>query len=94
MQKISTEDKLKMAALMINEGKVDSLESLYTYLPKRVVAQILGVNSVRFSNIKSNQPGEFRLEELVKLSKALNINLNTVVGIFEKSFYNRRTAIA
>ncbi|RYY07918.1 MAG: hypothetical protein EOP43_01780 [Sphingobacteriaceae bacterium] len=85
MQRISTKDKIKKAGLMINEGKVDNLEMLYMFLPKRVVADILGVNSVRFSNVKSNYPADFKVGELIKLSAALDVEFDIIVNIFKNS---------
>lgn len=85
MQRISTEEKSKFAALMINEGKIENLDSLYRYLPKRVVAEILGVNKVSFTNFKSNEPGEFKMADFVKLSTALNVSLDTILKIFKNS---------
>lgn len=94
MQKISTEDKNKFAALMIKEGKVETLESLYRYLPKKVVAEILGVNSVSFTNFKSNEPGEFKIADLVKLSAALDIELDTLLKIFKNSLRSNFSIVA
>ncbi|MGI4729108.1 MAG: hypothetical protein ACRYGB_11105 [Janthinobacterium lividum] len=70
---------------MINEGKIDTINTLYKYLPKRVVAEILGVNTVRFSNIKSNLPGEFKINEIKKLCTALNVELYAMVKIINNS---------
>ncbi|RYE22157.1 MAG: hypothetical protein EOP45_08630 [Sphingobacteriaceae bacterium] len=82
---VTSQDKIRYAATMINEGKVDTIDTLYKYLPKRVVAEILGVNSIRFSNIKSNLPGEFKINEVRKLCNALNIELYAMIKIINNS---------
>lgn len=94
MQKINLEDKINFASLMIGEGKVKNLEAFYHYLPKRIVAEILGVNIVRFSNGKSNQPGDFKLAELLKLSHTLNVEHHIIIDIFKNSFENNITVTA
>jgi len=71
--------------MMINEGKIYNIETLYKYLPKRVVAEILGVNMIRFSNIKSNLPGEFKISDIRKLCTVLNVELYTMVKIINNS---------
>ncbi|RYE22441.1 MAG: hypothetical protein EOP45_08205 [Sphingobacteriaceae bacterium] len=82
---VTSQDKIRYAATMINEGKIDTINTLYKYLPKRVVAEILGVNTVRFSNIKSNLPGEFKINEIKKLCTALNVELYAMVRIINNS---------
>lgn len=82
---VTSQDKIRYAATMINEGKIDTINTLYKYLPKRVVAEILGVNTVRFSNIKSNLPGEFKINEIKKLCTALNVELYAMVKIINNS---------
>ena len=70
---------------MIKEGRIDTVDHLYKFLPKKVIAEILGVNSTRFSNLKSNHPGNFKMSDLDKLSKALNVELYAMVNIFKNS---------
>ncbi len=82
---MTAQDKIRYAAMMINEGKINNIETLYKYLPKRVVAEILGVNMIRFSNIKSNLPGEFKISDIRKLCTVLNVELYTMVNIINNS---------
>lgn len=82
---VTSQDKIRYAATMINEGKIDTINTLYKYLPKRVVAEILGVNTIRFSNIKSNLPGEFKINEIKKLCTALDVELYAMVRIINNS---------
>lgn len=79
---------------MINEGRIDTVDHLYKYLPKKVVAEILGVNSTRFSNLKSNHPGDFKMSDLNKLSKALDVELYTMVSIFKNSLIENEAVVA
>lgn len=82
---IPKDDRIKFAGLMIKEGKIDTVDTLYQYLTKKAVAEILGLNINRFSNIKSNHPGEFKINELKKLSEALNVELSQMVTIVDNS---------
>jgi len=82
---MTAQDKIRYASMMINEGKIYNIETLYKYLPKRVVAEILGVNMIRFSNIKSNLPGEFKISDIRKLCTVLNVELYTMVKIINNS---------
>lgn len=91
---ISNQDKIRFAATMINEGRIDTVDHLYKFLPKKVVAEILGVNSTRFSNLKSNRPGDFKMSDLDKLSKALNVELYAMVNIFKNSLAENDTVVA
>lgn len=91
---ISNQDKIRFAATMINEGRIDTVDHLYKFLPKKVVAEILGVNSTRFSNLKSNHPGDFKISDLDKLSKALNVELYAMVNIFKNSLAENDAVVA
>jgi hypothetical protein len=91
---ISNQDKIRFAATMINEGRIDTVDHLYKFLPKKVVAEILGVNSTRFSNLKSNNPGDFKMSDLDKLSKALNVELYAMVNIFKNSLAENDAVVA
>ena len=91
---ISNQDKIRFAATMINEGRIDTVDHLYKFLPKKVVAEILGVNSTRFSNLKSNHPGDFKMSDLDKLSKALNVELYAMVNIFKNSLAENDAVVA
>jgi hypothetical protein len=82
---VTTQDKIRFASLMINEGKINTIQALYKNLSKKVVAEILGVNSTRFSNLKSNHPGEFKINEVKKLSTALNVEFSTMAQIINNS---------
>jgi hypothetical protein len=82
---ITTEDRIKFASIMIKEGKIVDVGSLYEYLTKKAVAEILGLNSTRFSNVKSNHPGEFKINEVKKLSEALNVDIQQMVQIINNS---------
>lgn len=91
---ITKQDKIRFAATMINEGRINTVDHLYKYLPKKVVAEILGVNSTRFSNLKSNHPGDFKMSDLDKLSKALDVELYTMVSIFKNSLTKSDAIVA
>jgi hypothetical protein len=91
---ISNQDKIRFAAIMINEGRIDTVDHLYKFLPKKIVAEILGVNSTRFSNLKSNHPGDFKMSDLDKLSKALNVELYAMVNIFKNSLVENDAVVA
>ncbi|RYE31929.1 MAG: hypothetical protein EOP42_09950 [Sphingobacteriaceae bacterium] len=91
---ITKQDKIRFAATLINEGKIDTVDRLYQFLSKKAVAEILGVNSTRFSNLKSNHPGDFKMSDLDKLSKALNVELYAMVNIFKNSLAADDAAVA
>lgn len=91
---ITKQDKIRFAATMINEGRIDTVDHLYKFLPKKIVAEILGVNSTRFSNLKSNHPGDFKMSDLDKLSKALNVELYVMVNIFKNSLMENDAVVA
>ncbi|MET3114842.1 hypothetical protein AAKU52_002582 [Pedobacter sp. CG_S7] len=82
---IPTEDRIEYASLMIREGKIKTVESLYQLLTKKAVAEILGLNITRFTNVKSHHPGDFKIREVKKLSEALNVDLIQMVQLIDNS---------
>ncbi|RYX84810.1 hypothetical protein EON73_03100 [bacterium] len=78
-------EKMMFAGTLIKEGKIETIEMLYKVLPKKVVAEIFGVSSSRFSNTKSNHPEEFKIYEVMRLSVALNVELCTLINVISNS---------
>lgn len=79
------DDRIRFAGILIKEGKIETIDMLYKILPKKLVAEIFGVNSSRFSNIKSNHPGNFKIHEVKSLSEALNVDMCLLVKIIDNS---------
>jgi hypothetical protein len=79
------DERFYNAKELIASGRVSTLEELYKQVPKKVVAETLNLNATRFSNYKSNEPGEFKLSEIIELSKALETDILIVVKIFVNS---------
>jgi hypothetical protein len=73
------------AKALIAAGKITTLEELYKQVPKKLIGQSLKVNPVRFSNVKSNSPGDFKFSEIVTISQLLETDIYKVVAIFLNS---------
>ncbi|PYF68456.1 hypothetical protein [Pedobacter nutrimenti] len=85
MNQVTKEDKFKFAGMMINEGKITTISALYKHIPKKDVAEIIGVNGTKFSNVKSNHPESFKLSDVQKLSLALKVDFLSMAKIFDNS---------
>lgn len=70
---------------LIKSGQISDLEELFREVPKTQIAKALDLNATSFSNIKSNRPESFKLGEIITLSKFLNVSLESLIPIFEKS---------
>jgi len=79
------DERFYNAKELIALGRVNTLEELYKQVPKKVIAETLNLNATRFSNYKSNLPGEFKFSEIVELSKALETDILVIVRIFVNS---------
>ena len=54
-------EKLRFAKTLILNGKIRTVNDLYDFLSKRLVAKVLGLNPSSFSNFKSKRLGDFKL---------------------------------
>jgi hypothetical protein len=79
------DERFKNAKELIAAGRINTLDELYKIVPKKFVGAGLDLNPVRFSNVKSNVPGDFKLSEIIKLSELLETDIYTVVKIFINS---------
>ncbi|MES2062495.1 MAG: hypothetical protein V4456_11285 [Bacteroidota bacterium] len=75
----------ELAKPYIKRGEINDLFQLYSYVPKKSVAQGLGLNSSSFSNFKSNHPEDFKVKELIKLAELLDVDVKIVFDIFLRS---------
>ena len=78
-------EKLRFAKSLILEGKIQTVNDLYQFLSKRLIANVIGLNPNSFSNSKSKRLGDFKLSELILLADGLNLPLELVVTLFYNS---------
>ena len=79
------DDRFYNAKELIATGRIKTLEDLYKQVPKKIVAEGLNLNPVRFSNVKSNNAGDFKFSEIIRLSELLETDIHTIVSIFYNS---------
>lgn len=83
-------NRLKIARSAIDSGRITNMPQLYDFLTKAGVAKILGLNPSSFSNYKSENPGEFKLNQIILLAATLNIEIMIMILIFLKSIDERK----
>lgn len=79
------DERFYNAKELIAKGRIKTLEDLYKQVPKKIVGEGLNLNPVRFSNVKSNNPGDFKFAEIIKLSELLETDIQIIVSIFIRS---------
>jgi hypothetical protein len=65
----------QLAKDMLKLGKIETFEQLVSYLPYTTLAKDSNIPIKRLEKFKKNV-GEIKLDELIKISDVLKINLN------------------
>ena len=79
------DERFRFANRLIDVGEIKSLEDLYKHVPRKIVAEGLGLNVTSFTNVKSKTPENFKLAEIIKLAALLEIEVLTMFKIFLNS---------
>lgn len=71
-------DELRLA---LQRREITSLHQIFNHVPRLAIAQILGMNSVRFRDLRERRPELFRLSEINALATALRISPERIVTL-------------
>lgn len=80
-----------MARDLVRFRKDVTLQMLYQVIPRKVIAENLGLNINSFINFRSKDPENFKLKELIKFAEVFELELEEVVGLFERSIIDKNT---
>ena len=83
--------RIFMARDLVRFRKDVTLQMLYQVIPRKVIAENLGLNINSFINFRSKDPENFKLKELIKFAEVFELELEEVVGLFERSIIDKNT---
>jgi hypothetical protein len=66
--------------VLIEAGKITSIQDIFTYIPKTIVYKDLGINFNRFDRAIID-PSIFRLAELKELAKMFNMDPRKMIDL-------------
>jgi len=66
--------------ILIETGHIKSFREIFKHIPRSVVYEDMGINYRRFSKLLAN-PHKFTLEELVTMSRFLEMDAQAVIGL-------------
>lgn len=92
VSKESKDERYHKAKILLENNVIQTVDQLYKVLPKNVIANGLGINPIRFSNNRSKHPGQFKLDELIRLSELIETDLMVLVNIFKYSIDKEKTS--
>lgn len=78
----------RQAGAAILAGDIVSVYGLYRFVSKKVIADLVGLSPVYFSNSRSERLDDFTIGELMLLADSLNIPFLDVADLFHKSILN------
>lgn len=78
-------DKVKAIQTLINEGQIKNLADLYERVPRKSIAEALGMNPTAFTNRRANLAGKFKLEEIKVLAEKMDVDFNSLLSVFTAS---------
>lgn len=84
-ENIEQDHRIRLARELILRKKDITLQQLFKLVPRKIIAQAIGLNVVSFTNVRSKHPGGFRVNELVLFAKAFDLSLCAVVDLFARS---------
>lgn len=64
---MAKDPRYKVVKLLIEAGSITSFQQIFTYIPKRVVYESLGLNYAKFQRLYTH-PDLFTMRELVALA--------------------------
>jgi hypothetical protein len=79
--------RYKTVKVMIETGNVTEFKQLFDHVPKSVVAHDLGTNNNRMTRMISHVE-QFTIDELYKISRLVDTEFKTFMGIVITQFMN------
>ncbi len=77
--------RINFARELILRKKDLTLQQLFEVIPRKFIAESLGLNIHGYINVRSKEPENFKLRELKMFSKVFDLDLCTVVNLFDRS---------
>lgn len=82
---VQQDHRIRFARELILHKKDITLQQLFKLVPRKVIAQAIGLNVVSFTNIRSKHPEDFRVKELITFSRVFDLPLCVVIDFFARS---------
>lgn len=87
-ENIQQDHRIVFARDLILRKKDITLQQLFKLVPRKVIAESLGLNVCGYINVRSKEPENFKLKELIIFSKVFDLELCVVVNLFARSIDN------
>jgi len=87
-ENIEQDHRIRLARELILRKKDITLQQLFRVIPRKVIAESLGLNIYGYINVRSKEPENFKLRELITFSKVFDLDLSVVVNLFVRSISN------
>ncbi len=84
-ENIQQDHRIVFARDLILRKKDITLQQLFKLVPRKIIAQAIGINVVSFTNNRSKHPEGFKVKELILFAKAFDISLCVVADLFARS---------
>ena len=84
-ENIEQDHRIRLARELILRKKDITLQQLFKLVPRKIIAQAIGMNVVSFTNNRSKHPELFRLKELILFAEAFDLSLCVVADLFARS---------
>lgn len=82
---VQQDQRIRFARDLILRKKDLTLQQLFKFIPKKVIAESIGLNVNGFINVRSKEPENFKLREFIKFAKVFDLDLHIVVDLFVRS---------
>lgn len=82
---IQQDPRIRFARDLIIRKKDITLQQLFEFIPRKVIAESLGLNICGYINVRSKEPENFKLKELIKFAEVFDIDLHIVIDLFVRS---------
>jgi hypothetical protein len=82
-----SDERYLKAKNLIESGYSKSFRQIFDVLPKSIMAKDCGMNNTRFTRLMHNVE-QFSLEELIKIARFLDVELETVIGLILQQYYS------
>jgi len=87
-ENVEQDHRIRLARELILRKKDITLQQLFRVIPRKVIAESLGLNIYGYINVRSKEPENFKLRELITFSKVFDLDLSVVVNLFVRSISN------
>ena len=84
-ENVEQDHRIRLARELILRKKDITLQQLFKLVPRKIIAQAIGMNVVSFTNNRSKYPELFRLKELILFAEAFDLSLCVVADLFARS---------